>query len=153
MKRVYLSIFFACIFAIGVQAQASDPPTTAGNVIRVVYFDVMPGKTNEFLTFLRKNSKVIFEEQMKQGLILNYMYYSKPTSEGPGDWDVALTVSYRTYADAIDFNAERGAKFDAITLKHYGTAEERTKANNYVDTLRTVVSTHLIREQKLNPMK
>lgn len=153
MKKICLSLFFACIFAIGAQAQASDPPTTAGNVIRVVYFDVMPGKTSDFLTFLRKNSKVIFEEQMKQGLILNYMYYSKPTTNGPGDWDVALTISYRTYADAIDSNAERSAKFDAITLKHYGSAEERTKANNYVESLRTVVSTHIIREQKLNPVK
>lgn len=153
MKRVCLSLLFVSLFAICAQAQTPDPASTAGNVIRVTYFDVMPGKQNEYLTFLRKNSKVIFDEQVKQGLIVSYMYYSKPTTEGPGDWDVALTVVYRNYAEAIDFNADRSAKFDAITLKHYGSAEERTNANNYVDTLRTVVSSHIIREQKLNPMK
>ncbi|NOT47772.1 MAG: hypothetical protein HOP17_08475 [Acidobacteria bacterium] len=155
MKRVYLSIFFACIFAIVSQAQtpaSTPPPTTAGNVSRVTYFDVKPGKMNDYVTFLRTNSRVIFEEQKKQGLILSYGYFTKPTTEGPGDWDVGLVVTYKNYADAIDFNAERGAKFDAITLAHYGSADERTKANNYVEELRTTVSSILVRAVTLNPM-
>ncbi len=155
MKRVYLSLFFAYLFAIGAQAQtptATPPATTPGNVSRVTYFDVLPGKTAEFTTFLRTNTKPILDEQVKQGLIVGYGYFTKPTSDGPGDWDLGVVVTYKNYADAIDFNAERGAKFDAISLKHYGTAEARTKANDSLNALRTVTSSMLVRGLTLNPM-
>jgi hypothetical protein len=155
MKKAYLSILFVCIFAIGAMAQtptATPPATTAGNVSRVTYFDVLPGKTNEFTTFLRTNTKPILDEQKKQGLILNYGYFTKPTTEGPGDWDLGVVITYANYADAIDFNAERNAKFDAISLAHYGSADARTKANDSLNGLRTVTSSILVRALTLNPM-
>ena len=156
MKRIYLSIFCLFLFAIAVSAQTPSPTpgpaTTAGTVSRVTYFDVLPGKNNEFLTFLRTHTLPIMEEQKKQGLILNYGYFSKPTSDGPGDWDIGVVISYKNYADAIDFNAERNAKFDAIGLAHYGTAEARTKANDSLISMRTVTSSMLVRGFTLNPM-
>lgn len=152
MKKVYLGILFACVFAIGVQAQTTPPATTAGNVSRIVYFDVLPGKNNEFTTFLRTNNKPMLDEQVKQGLIVSYGFFTKPTTDGPGDWDMGLVITYKNYAEAIDFNAERGAKFNAISLKHYGTAEARTKANDSQDSMRTVVSSYLVRGLTLNPM-
>lgn len=152
MKLATLSIVFICLFAIGTQAQTTPPATTPGNVMRVTYFDVLPGKNNEFMTFLRTNSMPILEEQKKQGLILGYSYFSKAGTDGPGDWDLGLVVTYRNYAEAIDFNAERSAKFDAISLAHYGTADARTKANDSVNSMRTVTSSILIRGMTLNPM-
>ena len=155
MKKTFVTLFFACLFAIGVQAQtptATPPATTPGNVSRVTYFDVLPGKGDEFTTFLRTNSQPILDEQVKQGLIVSYGYFTKPTTDGPGDWDMGLVVTYKNYADAIDFNAERGAKFGAISLKHYGTAEARTKANDSQNGLRTVTSSVLVRGLTLNPM-
>ena len=155
MKLATLSIVFMCLFAIGASAQTAaptPPATTPGNVTRVTYFDVLPGKTNEFTTFLRTHSVPILEEQKKQGLILNYSYFTKPGTEGPGDWDLGLLVTYRNYSDAVDFNAERNAKFDAIGLAHYGTAEVRTKANDSLNSLRTVTSSLLVRGITFNPM-
>jgi hypothetical protein len=154
MKRATLSLVFVFLCAIGAQAQTTPPgpATTASNVWRVVYFDVKPGKGTDFMTFLRTHSKPIMDEQKKQGLILDYKYFSQPVTDGPGDWDVALIIVYRNYADAIDFNAERSAKFDAISLAHYGSAEARTKAGDLQNELRTVVSSQLAREQILNPM-
>lgn len=155
MKRAFLSLLFVTLFAIGAMAQtptATPAPTTAGNVSRVTYFDVLPGKTPEFTTFLRTNSIPIFEEQKKQGLILSYGYFTKPSTDGPGDWDLGLVVTYKNYADAIDFNADRAAKFDAISLKHYGTAEARTKANDSTNAMRTVTSSYLVRGVTFNPM-
>ncbi len=61
-------------------------------------------------------------------------------------------VVFKNYADALDPNAERGAKNNEITLKHYGTAEARTKANDSLGDMRTVISTHLMRQVILNPM-
>ena len=155
MKRIYLSIFCLFLFAIAASAQTASPTppaTTAGNVTRVTYFDVLPGKTNEFTTFIRTHTVPIMEEQKKQGLILSYGYFTKPTTDGPGDWDLGLLVTYKNYADAVDFSAERNAKFDAIGLAHYGTADARTKANDSLIGMRTVVSSELVRALTFNPM-
>lgn len=154
MRRAFLSVLFVSLFAIGAKAQTPTPPpaTTPGNVSRVTYFDVLPGKTAEFTTFLRTNSVPIMNEQVKQGLIVSYGYFTKPTTEGPGDWDLGLVVTYKTYADALDPNPERAAKFDAIGLKHYGSAEARTKANDSLNAMRTVTSNMLVRGVVFNPM-
>jgi hypothetical protein len=155
MKLATLSIVVVCLFSIGVQAQTAaptPPATTPGAVSRVTYFDVLPGKTNELTTFLRTHTRVILEEQKKQGLIQNYGFFTKPTTEGPGDWDLGLIVTFATYADAIDFNTDRNSKFDAIGLAHYGSADARTKANDSLNGMRTVVSSILVRGLTFNPM-
>ena len=155
MKLATLSIVFVCLFAIGSQAQTAaptPPATTPGSVSRVTYFDVLPGKTNEFTTFLRTHTIPLMEEQKKQGLIVSYGYFTKPVTEGPGDWDLGVVITYRNYADAVDFNAERNAKFDAIGLAHYGTADARTKANDSLIGMRTVTSSMLVRGVTFNPM-
>ena len=155
MKLATLSIVLVCLFAIGSQAQTAaptPPPTTPGAVSRVTYFDVLPGKTNDFTTFLRTHTIPIMEEQKKQGLIVSYGYFTKPGTEGPGDWDLGVIITYRNYADAIDFNAERNSKFNAIGLAHYGTAEARTKANDSLIGMRTVTSSMLVRGLTFNPM-
>jgi hypothetical protein len=155
MKLATLSIVFLCLFAIGSHAQTAaptPPATTPGNVSRVTYFDVLPGKTNDFTSFIRTHTIPIMEEQKKQGLILNYGYFTKPGTEGPGDWDLGLIITYRNYADAVDFNADRNAKFDAIGLAHYGSADARTKANDSLIAMRTVTSSMLVRGLTFNPM-
>lgn len=155
MRRVYLSIFCVILFAIGATAQmptATPAPTTPGQVSRVTYFDVLPGKTDAFTNFIRANSRVILDEQVKQGLIVSYWYFTKPTTEGPGDWDLGLVVTYNTYADAVDANPQRAAKFDAISLRHFGSVEARNKANDLLNEMRTVVSSRLIRRLDFNPI-
>jgi len=136
-------------------AQAPSPTptaTTPGNVSRVTHFDVLPGQGTAFQTFIRTNTMPLLEEQKKQGLILSYGFFSKPNTAGPGDWDLGLIITYKNYADAIDFDSERSAKFDAISLKHYGTAEARTKANDSTIAMRTVTSSMLVRGVTFNPM-
>lgn len=158
MKRAFLSLLFVSLFAIGAMAQAPTPTpppaTTPGMVSRVTYFDVLPGKTADYTRHLRTNQIPIFEEQKKQGLIVSYGFFTKPTTDGgPGDdWDLGLVVTYKNYADAIDFNTERSDKFNAITLKHYGTAEARTKANDAANEMRNVIRSYLVRGITFNPM-
>jgi hypothetical protein len=161
MKRIYLIMMLLGLFAIGALAQnptpsptpTPSPAVTAGAVFRVTYYKIKPGKLAEYIKFLREHAKPIYDEQKKQGLILDYFYFNQPTSDSPNDWDVAQVIVYRNYAEALDPNAERGAKFDAISLKHYGTAEERTKANDSLRDLRDVLSSHLMRQQILNPIQ
>lgn len=156
MKKSLVTVLFAFLYTIGAAAQTTTPPppaTTAGNVWRITDFDIMPGKGTEYMKFVRSHTKVILDEQKKQGLILDYKFFSQPITDGPGDWDLRQVVVYKTYADAIDFSAERNAKFDAISIGHYGSVEERTKAADLQNGFRTVVSSSLVREQILNPME
>lgn len=155
MKKPLWIILVACFLTVAATAQTTTPPppaSTAGGVWRITYLDILPGKTTEYMNFLRTHIKPILDEQKKQGLIVDYKFFSKPVTDGPGDWDVAQVTMYRSYAEAIDFNAERSAKFDAISIGHYGSVEERSKAGDLQNTLRTVVSSQLAREQILNPM-
>lgn len=152
MKRIYLTMMILCLLAISAQAQTPAPATSPGVVIRVTYFKVKPGKLAEWIKFLRENTKPLLDEQKKQGLILDYNYYNQPTSDGPTDWDAAQVVVFKNYADALDPNPERAAKINEIALKHYGTAEARTKANDSLDDMRDVISTHLLRQVILNPV-
>jgi len=156
MERFYLIVILMCFCGIGAMAQTPTgmpgPATTAGQVCRVTLTGTKPGKNADFIKFRREHNKPIFDEQKKQGLILSYAYYTKPINLGPDDWDVALVVCFKNYAEAIDSNPEREEKLNQISLKHYGSAEARAKANNSLDDLRDVVSSTLVREQILNPL-
>lgn len=155
MRETFLTVLCVCVFAIGAMAQTpapTTPATTSGNVSRVTYFDVLPGKGNENTTHIRTNQVPILEEQKKQGLIISYGFFTKPSTDGPGDWDLGLVITYKNYADAIDSNSERGQKMNAIGLAHYGTAEARTKANDATNAMRTVVRSYLVRGVTFNPM-
>ena len=154
MKKCFLVLLATCFLTVAATAQTTTPPppaSTAGNVWRITYLDILPGKTTDYMNFLRSHIKPILDEQKKQGLIVDYKFFSKPVTDGPGDWDVAQVTIYRNYAEAIDSNPERSAKFDAISIGHYGSVEERTKAGDLQNGLRTVVSSQLAREQILNP--
>ena len=156
MKTTFLTVFFACLFAIGVQAQTTTPPpptTLPGNVVRINFIDIKPGKGNDFSAFVGAHQIPIWDEQKKQGLILDYKLFSQPTNDGPNDWDVAIVFVYKNYADALDSSPERNAKFDAISIGHYGSVEARTKANDQYNEIRTVISSQLMREQIPNMPK
>lgn len=155
MKRIHHITLCVFLLAFGAMAQAPTPtPATSmpGAVSRVTYMDILPGKNDQMTAFIRMHSKPMLDEQVKQGLIRSYGYFTKPTTAGPGDWDLGLVVTYATYAEAIDYNPERAAKFDAISLGHYGSVEARSKAGDLQNELRTVVSSYLVRAVTFNPM-
>lgn len=151
MKAKILVIALICIASLAAQAQAQasrpGPAMTAGQVCRVIQFGTKPGKNGEFTRFRREHLKPLLEEQKKQGLILSYAFFTKPVSYGPDDWDIAQMTCFKNYAEAIDFDAERAAKFMDIALKHYGSNEAMTKANDSQFEMRVIFSSFLMREQ------
>ncbi len=156
LKKTFLTVLFACLFAIGAMAQTTTPPpppTLPGTVVRINFIDIKPGKGNDFSAFVGAHQIPIWEEQKKQGLLLDYKFFSQPTNDGPSDWDVAIVFVYKNYADALDSSPERNAKFDAISIGHYGSVEARTKANDQYNEIRTVISSQLMREQIPNMPK
>lgn len=151
MQRIYLTIILLGLLAISMQAQTAAPATSPGPVSRITFYEIKAGKGADYTKFRREHSKPILDELKKQGLILDYKWFTQPTGDGPNNWDVALVVVFKTYADALE-NPENGRKLDEISLKHYGSQESRDKADAFQRELRDVVSSHLMREQILNPI-
>jgi hypothetical protein len=147
MKRVSLITLLLVLGFFGTQVQAQDN-TTPGTVWRVSLYKVKPGKMNDVLMDLRQNFRVVNEEYKKQGLIVDYKVYFNSTTEGPNDWDYAISVGLKNWA-ALDTFPQQA---DAITLKHYGTREKRQAAADARSQWRDLISSRLIREQTLKPL-
>lgn len=147
MKRFFLVPLLLVLCFVGAHAQGQDN-TTPGPVWRVTTYKVRPGKMNDVLMDLRQHFRVVNEEYKRQGLILDYRIYTNTTTDGPNDWDYAIATAFKNWAALDTF----GPQADAITLKHYGTAEKRQQAADARNQLRDVVSSRLLREQTLKPL-
>lgn len=130
-------------------AQPGSPNTTPGAVVRVTLVRVLPGRTDAFWQDMRQNLKPIYEEYKRRGIILDYTFATKATTDDPNDWNVVLTLSYPNWA-ALD---NLGSRTDPVTLAHYGSAANRTAAANARIQNGITVSSFLIRAQAVNDWK
>ena len=147
MRRI--SVFFlVSLFTLGALPLFAQENFTPGNVVRVVHLRIKPGRTTEFWADVRQNLKPIFEEYKKQGIIANYSFHTKATTNSENDWSIGYVLDYPNYA-ALDGLADRT---DPITLKHYGSREARTAAGNRRLENATVVEAYLIRRVDPKPM-
>ena len=147
MRRISLFVltFLMIVSALPLIAQEHFTP---GPVSRVILLRINPGKTNDFWTDVRQNTKPVFEEYKKQGIITSYGFFTKSTTENADDWNVGFILTYQNYG-ALDGLADRT---DPITLKHYGTREARTAAANRRADSAKLVSSFLIRDANPRPM-
>ena len=79
---------------------------------------------------------------------MDYKLYFNSTTDGPNDWDLAISTGFKNWA-ALDTFPQQA---DAITLKHYGTSEKRQAAADARNQWRDLISSRLIREQTLRPL-
>jgi hypothetical protein len=121
---------------------------TEGAISRIVLIHIKPGRATEFWSDIRQNLKPIYEEYKKQGVITDYHFFTKATTDKPDDWNVGINLVYKDYA-ALDGLA---ARTDPITLKFYGTREARSAATNKRPENGTVVSSFLVRQVDPRPM-
>jgi len=113
-----------------------------GPIWRVTYFNVKPGKMGDSLKDIRANFSKVNAAAKAAGLIVDYKVYVNPTSTGPDDWEIATATLFKNWG-ALDGLT---AQMEALTLKHYGSAEARQKANEARLDLWTVNSSNLARE-------
>ena len=131
-------------------AAAPAPPaavdsmtTTPGVVMRVTLFRTNTGMGQENQHDFRQHVLPILEQQKAAGIVMEYHVFTNATTDSPDDWDYGTTVVYANWA-ALD---SVGARTGPITLRHYGSADARTAANQRRALLRTVVSSRLLRGQ------
>jgi hypothetical protein len=142
-KTLSFALFISLLSAVGARAQ--NPNYNVGPVWRVTYFHIKPAQGDAFWNDVRQHGKPVLDEQKKQGLIVDYKYYTNPVLNQPGDWDVAVAILYPNWA-AIDQLAAKGF---TIAEKHYGSREAMNDAARKREDIREVVASHLAREVML----
>jgi hypothetical protein len=142
MRKVLLTAIFAATLFAAIPACAQSPNFDPGPVWRVTYYHIKTGQADAFWKDFRENTKPIFEEFKKAGLVLEYKTFTNPVTDHPNDWNVALSVSYPNYA-ALDQIAAKGA---SITIKHYGSRDAALAAGKKIEDVREVIASHLARE-------
>ncbi|HEV8613582.1 MAG TPA: hypothetical protein VGQ73_08715 [Gemmatimonadales bacterium] len=144
MKTAYLSPL-ACLWLLSALPAAAQQPamspvrTTTTAVSRMVLFKLAPGQGAAYNQDVMDHLMPIYEEEKKAGILTEYRFFSKTTTESPEDWNVGVMLTYANFA-ALDNLTTRT---DPITLKHYGSTEKRTAAGMARGQLRTVVSSFL----------
>jgi hypothetical protein len=142
MRKVLLTTIFVTTLLAAFPAFAQSPNFDPGPVWRVTYYHIKSGQGDAFWKDFRENTKPIFEEFKKAGLISDYKTFTNPVTDHPNDWNVALSVSYPNYA-AMDQLAAKGA---TIAIKHYGSRDAMLAAGKKQDDIREVIASHLARE-------
>lgn len=155
MKRLYLIALLLGLFFVSAQAQTQPQERifTEGPVWRINYYKVKPGKTTDHQKWLREYRLRILDEQKRAGMIMDYKFFTQPTFDSPNDWDVMEAVQYKNYADALDYSAERSKKGEDVSLKVFGTVENRAKIwAELRDASRDLAASQIVREMFIKPM-
>jgi len=142
MRKVLLTMLLAATLLAAFPAFAQSPNFDPGPVWRVTYYHIKSGQADVFWKDFRENTKPIFEEFKKAGLISDYKTFTNPVTDHLGDWNVAISISYPNYA-AMDQLAAKGA---TIAIKHYGSREAMLAAGKKQDDVSEVIASHLARE-------
>jgi hypothetical protein len=155
MKRIYLIALLLglCIVSAQAQTQPQERTVTEGPVWRITYLKTKPGKSADHQKWLREYRMRILDEQKRQGLIMDYKFFTQPTFDGPSDWDIMEAVQHKNYGDLLDYDGARSKKAEEIGLKIFGSAENRTKVwAELRDASRDVISSRIVREMQIKPM-
>ena len=142
MRKALLTATFMAILLAAIPASAQNPNYEPGPVWRVTYYHIKSGQGDAFWKDFRENTKPIYEEFKKAGLISDYKVFTNPVTDRPDDWNVAISISYPNYA-ALD---QLAAKRATIAYKYFGSRDAAIASGKKLDEVRDVVASHLARE-------
>jgi len=115
---------------------------TEGPIWRVTLIRVKPTHMDDYLTMLRQTTKSVYEENKKQGSIIDYKVFLKETKNSPEDWDICIAVEYKNHA-ALDGLAAKGEAVRDKILGGKAPAQQLTEKRAEV---REIVSSESLQE-------
>ena len=139
MKKIYGLVGLLLLAGSALFAQEHY---TEGPVWRVQLIRVKPTQMDAYLTSLRQSSKPFFDEEKRQGVIMDYKIFFKETKSNPQDWDIAVAIQYKNHA-AIDGEA---AKAEAIRDKVLGGKQPAQQLAEKRGEIREIISSELLQE-------
>jgi hypothetical protein len=140
MKAVIVTLLLTTIWAAGGPAQEQS---NEGPVWDIQFIRTKPNQRDHYLSSLKQNAKPIWEEEKRQGLILDYKIFNNLTLHDPQEWDIAVAVQFKNFAAIDGFEA----KELSIASKMMGSKSAATSelGEKHVE-MREIVSTKLLQE-------
>ena len=139
MKKLYGLMIFLLFLAPALLAQEHY---TEGPVWRISLIRVKPTHMDDYLTSMRQQLKPFYEEQKRQGSILDYKIFLKETKDSPEDWDICLAFEYKNHA-AMD---GLSAKAEAVRDKVLGGKQAAQQSAEKRQEIREIISSTLLQE-------
>jgi hypothetical protein len=118
---------------------------TEGPIWQVTLIRVKPTQMDAYLTSLRANTKSIYDEMKKEGLILDYKVFFNTTKHDPQDWDISIGVQYKNFG-AMDGLTAKG---ETIRDKVLGSKQAALQIGEKRQDMREIVSVLILREVSL----
>src|SRR5262245_31476330 len=96
---------------------------TEGPVWECASYRTNHGMFDTYMKYIRAHAIPVYEEMKKAGLVLDYKTFVKSPSS-PEDWDFMICSAYESYGRALDYSKADEDQADAISAKHWATADE-----------------------------
>lgn len=124
-----------------------------GPVWTCSYYQVLPGKWDEYMLYLRRNTLPLQMAQKKAGLVVDYRLFTKDQGDAD-DWNIAACTLHPSFGKAMDYDAAEEAKGDEISAAHWKTQDRdaQAKASAARFELRRFLGTQTMRQVDLKPM-
>lgn len=140
MKLVTLTLFLTSAWVTGgpTPEQSSEGPVWDLQFIRT--------KTNQrdaYLLSLKEKARPIWDEEKRQGLILDYKVFNNLTQHDPQDWDIEVAIQFKNFAALDGFEAKERSIAGKMTGSQPAATQEL--GDKRVE-MREIVSTKLIQE-------
>lgn len=136
-------LFILCSTTITIHAQSKG--YTDGSVWHVSMIKTKTGMSDEYIKSLKGTLKAMYDEAIKQNLIVSYKIM-QGASANREDFEIMILVEYKNYA-AFDGH---DAQWDAIRDKAIGgEAAEKTLMKNRLD-IREIMGEKVMREVIFN---
>jgi hypothetical protein len=139
MKKLCGLVVFLLLLAPAMLAQEHY---TEGPVWRVTLIRVKPTHMDDYLTSLQKTTKAVYDENKKQGTIVDYKVFLKETKSSLQDWDICIAVEYKNHAALDGLSLKNEALRDKI-LGGKATAQQLSEKR---EEIREIVSSDLMEE-------
>jgi hypothetical protein len=118
-----------------------DHAYTEGPVMTVNFVRTQPGMFDEYLRYLDKTYKPLFDEAKKAGIIVDWAVYNTRPRDAQ-DADLVLTITYKNLA-ALD-NLQ--ARMDPLSKKAFGSLPKAAAASADREKLRKDLGSQLVRQ-------
>ncbi|HKJ15800.1 MAG TPA: hypothetical protein VJ984_00440 [Xanthomonadales bacterium] len=143
MNRVIIAVILLACTLVSLPAVAQDNTRNweNGAVVVVTEVDTHDGMFNAYINDLNNVWRRFMEQQMEDGLVLNYGMYSNPSAR-EGEPDLYLTVTYANWA-AFDTGNEY---FEKIGTEIMGSLDDMRNAGLDRSKLRTIMSTQTMQQ-------
>lgn len=138
MKTVIAAVLFTSLWAMGRPAQERN---NEAPVWDFQFIGTKPNQRDAYLASLRQNAKPVWEEEKRQGLIVDYKIFNNLTQHDPQEWDIAVATEFKNFAALDGFE---GTEL-LIASKIMGSKSAATQEfGDKQVAMREIVSTKLI---------